>query len=134
MEKKNVIIEKKILSKNKDIKIFYTQYKAQNADNFKNKKVIAFAGIGYPENFFTLLKDNMINIIEEIKFPDHYSYSNDELENLINKKKENNCLLITTEKDFLRIGKNYRQSINFLKIKVEIENKDKFINEIKKII
>ena len=132
--KKNITIEKKIFSKNKDIKIFYTQYKAQNADNFKNKKVIAFAGIGNPENFFNLLKDNMINIIEEIKFPDHYNYSNDELESLINKKKENNCLLITTEKDFLRIGKNYRQSINFLKIKVEIDNKDKFINEIKKII
>ena len=29
-----------------------------------NKKVIAFAGIGTPENFFDLLKDNMINIID----------------------------------------------------------------------
>jgi tetraacyldisaccharide 4'-kinase len=132
--KKNIFIEKKIFSKNKNIKIFYTQYKVQNADNFKNKKVIAFAGIGNPENFFNLLKDSMVNIVEKFKFPDHYNYSNDELENLIDKKKKNNCLLITTEKDFLRIKENYRKDINFLKIKTEIENKDNFINEIKKII
>ena len=66
--KKNTDIENKILNKNKEIKIFYMKYKAQNSDEFKNKKVIAFAGIGNPENFFNLLKDNKINIAEEIKF------------------------------------------------------------------
>ncbi len=60
--KKNNNIEEKILNKNSKIKIFYTNYKAQNIDNFKSKKVIAFAGIGNPENFFSLLKDNDINI------------------------------------------------------------------------
>jgi len=132
--KKNTNIENKIFKNNKDIKIFYTKHKTKNISDFQDKKVIAFAGIGNPENFFDLLKDDMINIIEEIKFPDHYKYSNKELENLINKKKENNCLLVTTEKDFLRIGESYRQNIDVLKIKVEFENKNKFIEQIKKII
>jgi len=132
--KKNTNIENKIFKNNKDIKIFYTKHKTKNISDFQDKKVIAFAGIGNPENFFDLLKDDMINIIEEIKFPDHYKYSNEELENLINKKKENNCLLVTTEKDFLRIGESYRQNIDVLKIKVEFENKNKFIEQIKKII
>jgi len=107
--KKNTDIENKILSKNKEIKIFYMKYKAQNADEFKNKKVIAFAGIGYPENFFNLLKDNKINVTEEIKFPDHHKYSEKELENLINKTKKNNDILITTEKDYFRIIKNHKK-------------------------
>lgn len=132
--KKNKNIENKIFNKNEKIKIFYSNYKPQNIDEFKNKKVIAFAGIGNPENFFDLLKDNKLNIIETIKFPDHHKYSEKELENLLNKIKENNVILLTTEKDYFRISENYKKNIKCLKIKVEIENKDQFIEEIKKII
>ena len=131
---KNRDIENKIFSKNQEIKIFYTKYRAKNISEFKNKKVIAFAGIGNPENFFDLLKDNKIDIEEEIKFPDHHEYSEETLENLINKAKENNNILLTTEKDYFRIAKNYRQNINCLKIEVEIENRNQFIDQIKKII
>ena len=131
---KNRDIENKIFSKNKEIKIFYTKYRAKNISEFKNKKVIAFAGIGNPENFFDLLKDNKIDIEEEIKFPDHYEYSKETLENLINKAKENNNILLTTEKDYFRIAENYKKNISFLKIEVEIENRNQFIDQIKKII
>ena len=131
---KNAYIENKIFEKNRKIKIFYTKYKAQNINEFKNKKIIAFAGIGNHKNFFDLLKDNKIDLIKEIKFPDHHKYSEKELENLINKTKEDNAILVTTEKDYHRITENYKKNINFLKIKVEIENKNQFIDEIKKII
>jgi len=131
---KNIDIETKILNKNKEVKIFYIKYKAQNIDGFKNKKVTAFAGIGNPINFFNLLRDNNIDILEEISFPDHYNYFGKELENLINKAKENNTILLTTEKDFLRIEENYKKNINYLKIIVEIENRNQFIEEIKKVI
>ena len=131
---KNRDIENKIFNKNKEIKIFYTKYRAKNINEFKNNKVIAFAGIGNPENFFDLLKDNKIDIEEEIKFPDHHEYSEETLENLINKAKENNNILLTTEKDYFRIAKNYKQNISFLKIEVEIENRNQFIDQIKKII
>ena len=119
--------------KNRSIKIFYTRYIAENIDNFKNKKVIGFAGIGNPKNFFDLLKENKINILEQIKFPDHYDYSKKELEDLVKKAKENNAILLTTEKDYLRINEEYRKNINCLKIKVEIENENEFIEQIKKL-
>ena len=131
---KNINIETKILNKNKGVKIFYIKYKAQNIDEFKNKKVTAFAGIGNPENFFNLLKDNNINIVKEMKFPDHYNYSKKELENLINEAKENNTILITTEKDYFRIDENYKKNINYLKIAVDIKNRNQLIEEIEKII
>ena len=131
---KNVDIENKIFSQNKGIKIFYSKYKAKNINEFKNKKVIAFAGIGNPENFFDLLKDNKINILEQMNFSDHHKYSVKELENLINKKKENNAILLTTEKDYFRISENYKHNINYLKIEVEIKNLNQFVAEIKKIV
>jgi len=132
--KKNKDIENKIFSENEKIKIFYINYQPQNINEFQNKNIIAFAGIGNPENFFDLLKNNNLNIIDTINFPDHHKYSEKELENLLGKIKENNTILLTTEKDYLRIPKNFNKKIKFLKIKVEIENKNQFIENIKKII
>jgi tetraacyldisaccharide 4'-kinase len=109
--KKNINIENKILKNNKLIKIFYSKYQPQNISNFKNKKIICFAGIGNPINFFNLLKKNEINVLEQISFPDHHNYSKIELDNLIKKAKENDASLLTTEKDYLRIEEKYRESI-----------------------
>ena len=131
---KNSSIEEKILKENKKIKFFYTNIKAQNINDFKNKNVIAFAGIGSPGKFFNTLKDHKINVLKEIKFPDHHKYSHEELENLVLEKRKNNAVLITTEKDYFRIKENIKENISYLKIKVEIQNQDSFIQEIKKII
>ena len=131
---KNNIIETKLLKYNKEIKIFYSKYEPLNIDEFKNKKIIAFAGIGNPESFFSLLIDNNINILKKIKFPDHYNFSKKEMEDLINLSQEKNATLLTTEKDYYRINKSYKNRVNFLKILVEIKDQNKFIEEIKKII
>ena len=132
--KKNKNIENKIFGENEKIKIFYSNYKPQNIIEFKNKKIIAFAGIGNPGNFFDLLIENKLNILETIKFPDHHKYSEQELENLFSKIKDNDSILLTTEKDYFRISKKNKTKIKCLKINMEIENKDLFVEEIKKII
>ena len=95
---------------------------------------MCFAGIGNPKNFFNLLKENGIDISEEISFPDHYNYSKIDLDNLMKKAKEKNSILLTTEKDYLRIHKDNRENIDCLKIKAKIEKKDEFIEEIKRVI
>ena len=132
--KKNIKIENKILEKNKLIEIFYTQYKPQNLEKFKSKKIICFAGIGNPINFFNLLEENKLDVLEKIIFPDHYNYSKKELDNLIEKATKNNTILLTTEKDYFRLDEEYKKKISYLKIKVEISNVNKFIEGIKKII
>ena len=132
--KKNKNIENKIFSKNEKIKIFYSSYKPQNIDEFQNKKVVAFAGIGNPQNFFDLAIENKLDIAETIEFPDHHKYSEKELVNLSNKIKDKNSILVTTEKDYFRISEDHKKNIKYLKIEVEIENKNQFIENIKKII
>ena len=106
----------------------------ENIEKFKSKKIIAFAGIGNPENFFNLLKINDLNIIETVKFPDHHKFSENDLKNLLKKIKENQSILLTTEKDYFRISDDYKKDIKYLKIKIKIENKNQFIEEIKKFI
>ena len=134
MENLILISKKKILEKNKFIKIFYFKYKPLNLEKFKDKKVFCFAGIGNPKNFFELLKESGVNLSNELSFPDHHNYSNNEILNLINKAKESNSILLTTEKDYLRLSTKNRENINYLKIDVEIENKNEFIKEVSKLI
>ena len=131
---KNIQIEKKLFSIKKDIKIFYTEYITQNINEFKNKKIIVFSGIGNPENFLNLLIKNDISVLKEFKFPDHHNYSENEMENLLKESKNNNALLVTTEKDYYRLKDKYKKYIKYLKIKVKINNLNQFVEEIKKII
>ena len=130
--KKNEDFENKIKSINNEINIFYSKYIAQNSHKFLNENILAFAGIGNPENFFDLLKENNINVEKKISFPDHYNYSKKELDKLLKISKENNLKLLTTEKDFFRIKHFNTTDIDYLTIKLEIINEELFEKELKK--
>ena len=130
--KKNEDFENKIKSINNEINIFYSKYIAQNSNKFLNENILAFAGIGNPENFFDLLKENNINVEKKISFPDHYNYSKKELDKLLKISKENNLKLLTTEKDFFRIKHYNITDIDYLTIKLEIINEELFEKELKK--
>ena len=132
--KKNKIFENKIREINKSAKIFYTKYIPRNIKRFKNSKVLAFAGIGNPENFFNMLLNSGIVIKKKIFFPDHYQFQKQELLRIINFAKINNLKILTTEKDFLRIKKFKLKKISFCSIDLKIFEEKKLINEIKKIL
>jgi len=92
---KNTRFENKINEINKNAKIFYSKYKIKNVENFKNKEVIAFAGIGNPSNFFDLLIENNINVKRTYSFPDHHNFSQKDFDKIIG---DNHIKIVTTEK------------------------------------
>ena len=126
--------EKKIKKISNSINIYYSKYVPINIKKFKKKKLLAFAGIGNPNNFFTLLKKNKLIVEKKISFPDHYNYSLKELNRLITFAVKNNLNLITTEKDFFRIKHFKLSQIQCLNVKLEILNKKSFENEIIKYL
>ena len=128
--KKNIEIENKIL-KEKDTKIFYSKYIPENIDKFKNNKIIAFAGIGNPINFIDLLNEYNLNIVETISFPDHYTYKANDVDLLKKKANKLDATLVTTEKDYIRLDNSLKTNINYLKVKLEIENKERLIELLK---
>ena len=131
---KNKSFEEKILNASKEIKIFYSKYIPKNIEQFKNKKIFAFAGIGNPNNFFDLLYNSNIDVKKTIAFPDHYEFKAEEIR-LMNKNAiKNNCELITTEKDFYRIKDFDIEKIGYLKIDLEIEENDRLVREIEKFL
>lgn len=128
---KNIKFENKINKFNNNIKIFYSKYKLLDTDGIQNKKVIALAGIGNPENFFDQLKEKNIDLIKTYSYPDHHNYSKKELKNIIDESEENNAVIVTTEKDYSRMNEEIKLIIKCIKVDLEIENKNDFINLIK---
>ena len=127
---KDKSFENRITKVSNKVKIFYSKYLPTNIQEFAGKNLFAFAGIGNPNNFFKILIENNLKIHKKISFPDHYKFSKYEIQKMVDQSKNNNCELITTEKDYWRIRDLGFKNIKFLKIKLEIPEKEKFISEI----
>ena len=99
-------------------------------NNGKDKNFLAFSGIGNNDSFFDTLEKNNYNILKKLAFPDHYQYSRQDIEKIINTSQRNGLIPITTEKDMIRIPPNLQNQIKYLKIKIEIEDEGKLIKRI----
>lgn len=130
---KNTEFERKVLSFNRNINIFYSSYKPINISEFKDKQLLAFAGIGNPNNFFDLLSKHGLNVKEKLVFPDHYEFKNSEILDIIKTANQNNYEIITTEKDYFRIKSYNFKEIKYLKLELEINDLKKLIERILKI-
>ena len=127
---KNINFENKILNINKKLEIFYSFYKPINLDQFKNKKLLALAAIGNPENFFQLVEKNDLKIFKKKIFPDHYQFSKAEMQNILREAEMENYQVIMTEKDYYKINHYKLKKINYLKVSLEIYNKEKLFKKI----
>ena len=106
---------------NPKIKIFNSFFKIKNKDEFNlNDKFLIFSGIGNNNSFKEILIKNNFNVVEEIVFPDHFNYKTHDVLNLVKVAENKNIKIITTEKDYVKIPKNLRAKINFIKIDLEI--------------
>ena len=124
--------EQKILKIQKDLKIYYSNYKPLNIQEFKNKKLLVISGIGNPENFFKILKDNQMNIQKKMVYPDHYEFTKNEMLKIIEYAKKNDFQIVMTEKDYYKIKDFSLENIKYLKVKLEIEKEEEFIKNVMK--
>jgi tetraacyldisaccharide 4'-kinase len=65
--------------------------------------VIGFAGIARPSKFFDTLRSNGARLIDARSYPDHYRYSERQARSLLREAKDFNAMLVTTEKDWVRL-------------------------------
>lgn len=65
--------------------------------------VIGFAGIANPKKFYKTLSENGGRVSGTRSFPDHHVFTAKEAERLLRWAREWNCMLITTEKDWVRL-------------------------------
>ena len=88
-------------------------------DDISGQHVVAFAGIGRPEKFFETLAGVGCDLIEMKPFPDHHYYSVDEVMRLIDTAAAADGIVVTTEKDLVRVPEEARKIVRSLKVVLE---------------
>ena len=87
-------------------------------ERLAGRKVLAFAGIGRPEKFFTTLADLGAELGATRAFPDHHPYPAAELRDLRERAQALGATLVTTEKDAARLAPEQRDGIETLGVAV----------------
>lgn len=123
-------LEKKLAAK----KIVKARLQVKNIENFRNKKLLAFCGLAYPQKFFDLLLQSHLEVCETKSFPDHYGYDKRDLEKLCNIADKKSLQLITTKKDWVKFPQYFQEKISHLDVELEFLDKQIVVSELKKII
>ena len=124
-------IKKEILDINPNINIHIGKYEVLNLEEFnKEDNFLVFSGIGNHNTFIEMLKNYGLSIIKDIEFPDHHSYTNKEIDKIIENAITLNCKVITTEKDYFRLESKNKNKINYIKSNLKIIDEDKLMKTI----
>ena len=110
--------------------IFYGKIVAKKPV-IENKNIIAFAGIGRPQKFYTSLQDCGFNVIKTFDFPDHYFYKENDLKKIIAVAESLNADIYTTSKDFVKIPHIFKSKIKVLNIEINWQNENELSDFLK---
>ncbi|MGB5159169.1 tetraacyldisaccharide 4'-kinase [Desulfobacterium sp. N47] len=89
------------------------------------KKVVAFSGIAINENFKKTIEEFKCELVDFYGFPDHYYYSADDIEKISQSAKKSGAqFVITTEKDFARMGGKFAFPVDLIVVGVSVNFKD----------
>lgn len=102
----------------------------------RGQKILAFSGIAKNNDFAATLSELGGNILQFLPFSDHHQYSNDDVATIARTARRLNVnYIVTTEKDYVRIGNRLSRSFPTLVLMISIsfgekaETFEKFIKE-----
>ena len=90
----------------------YNEWESKKVDEIRNEDTLFLAGIAKPEPFFSFLQAKKDN---KLVYPDHHYFTENDIKDIENKA--NNRLIITTEKDYVRLKAKRLKSLFYLPIK-----------------
>lgn len=85
----------------------------------EGEDLMAFAGIGRPQKFFETLRQMGANLIATHAFADHQPFPPAILRRLIRESREASAVLVTTEKDAVRLPPSLRTEILTVLVRLE---------------
>lgn len=87
------------------------------AAGFKGQRIIPFAGVGRPQKVFDTFEAIGAHIIVDAPYPDHYHYTDGDIDWLRRTATKHNARLATTEKDFMRLSAEQREGVSVLPVR-----------------
>lgn len=86
------------------------------------RKVVAFAGIGYPEKFFNTLRDIGCTIVSCHSFADHHPYRPQDMEMIGHDARARHAVPVTTAKDYVRLPADSKAGVEVVPVSIGWED------------
>ena len=90
----------------------------------EGEEVVAFAGIGRPEKFFQTLRGMGAKLVATHAFADHQTYAPALIRRMIADARGRGAILMTTEKDAVRLPDSLRREVLTVQVSLEPESWD----------
>ena len=119
---------------NHNSKFIEGEFKPNVTPLLKKRKLVAFCGIGRPEKFFSMLRTLDMKVINKISFPDHHFYSEKQVTKILKIAEKNNALVVTTEKDYVKIPKSFKKVIYPINIELHLSKRKKLLSKLKSLV
>jgi tetraacyldisaccharide 4'-kinase len=91
---------------------------AVDAEAWRGRRVIAFAGIGRPQKFFDTLTELGAELVGTQEFPDHHPYGVADIRPLLEAASASGARLVTTAKDRVRLPAGLATEVDVLRVKL----------------
>ncbi len=82
----------------------------------RHQRIVAFAGIGRPQKFFNTVEEIGCTLVASHVFPDHHTYTPDEIMRLCDQAAAAKAIPLTTQKDAARLPPEARAMVQVLPV------------------
>lgn len=90
----------------------------EDAQRWRGRKLVAFAGIGRPEKFYSTLATLGAEVVKTFSFADHHPYTQTEIDHMRRDAAQRGAELVTTEKDAMRLTPPMREGIGVVRVRL----------------
>lgn len=114
----------RVILKNEEIELKY----------LKGAAVAAYSAVANNDAFYNTLHNAGLDLKFFAGFSDHKLLLEKSINGILSQgRKKGAVMFITTEKDFVKLPAEYQSIFGYLKMDIELSNKDAFINEIESL-
>ncbi len=138
------LLERKIHEIHPTSQVFHSHYEPvslvspnddeEELDSLKGRKILALSGVANPVYFSSMLRKCGAEMVGEAVFPDHHSYTPEDLSSVEEKSKGADCI-VTTEKDMVKLKKLdiLQLPIRALRVEMKIWEEKEFYQRVMQI-